>query len=316
MRTTATVPFGRSPKTPGRTSLASPATTGGGSCWARRMDAAVRSRRPVSGQTQASSHRASSGSARSTGERSIPTRDASRGRNGGDRRVAAHHGAADRHGGIGGSGGPVSRVVQAVAVAQEIEPRAGAHVDQGQRRVEPGGQPRESRADHGAPAALVGLRVPTTEQRRHVVTPSPAHVREQRSRIGVRAAGIDVGQRVLEPLEEQAVDGGEEDRWHVRRRGSALHELEQLALLGDRRADPLVEGRVPPALRLGEPRPQRTEALEDIVHHPGVLHRATTRRAVAPDRAPRCAAPRVRAPYPGSKPATDTVSGRVHTRTT
>ena len=66
-------------RTLGSTALARPATTVGRSCWASRMEASTRSARPVSGHTQASSHRASAGSDRSIGERSIPTRAASAG---------------------------------------------------------------------------------------------------------------------------------------------------------------------------------------------------------------------------------------------
>ena len=72
-------PAGSSRNTPGSVAVASPLMTVGGFACAWRIAAAVRSRRSVSGQTQARSQRASSGSRRSIGERSIPIRDANGG---------------------------------------------------------------------------------------------------------------------------------------------------------------------------------------------------------------------------------------------
>ena len=203
----------------------------------------------------------------------------------GDGWTAADDLAREADRGIDGPGGPVRPVVDAVAVAQQVQARARAHVDQCVGTVEVRRRPGEAGTDDGAPATFVGLYRPDGEEGQHLRLAGPEEIEEERAGIGVGTSGVDLCQRVVGPLEDQEVHGGEQRRRQMGRRRCRLHELEDLAISGYGRGDALVErggraamGREPlpherRSRRSGSPLPledvgsvQRPEAHVDLAH--------------------------------------------------
>jgi len=68
-----------------------------------------------------------------------------------------------------------------------------------------------------------------------------AELAKQRRGVGVTATGVHRGQRMVETIEQQVVDGGEEHHRLVCLRWSLAHHCEELVVACDRAADPLVE---------------------------------------------------------------------------
>ena len=140
-----------------------------------------------------------------------------------------------------GAGGPVRAVVDAVAVAQQVQAHARADIDQAVGTIELRCHPRETGADDGAPATFVRLNVTDGEEGQNVISARPHEVEEERSGVGRRTTGVDVSQRMLGPLKNQIVHCGEE-RWRqMGRGGRPLDELEDFVIPGDRLRDALVE---------------------------------------------------------------------------
>ena len=142
------------------------------------------------------------------------------------------------------TGGAVRAVVDAEPVAQQVDPGTGAHVDEGQGSVETGGEPGQPEADQGAAAAVVRLDVPGGEKGDHLVSVHPAQVQEERSRVGVRACAVDRGQRMVESVEQQVVDGTQQGKRHMGLGRGRPHRFEQVPVTGHGQGDTFVDGRV------------------------------------------------------------------------
>jgi hypothetical protein len=67
-------------------------------------------------------------------------------------------------------------------------------------------------------------------------------VDEERTRVRIGCPHVDRRQRVVEAAEQEIVDGCEEHQRVVSPRGRFGHEVEHLVAVGDRTADPVVQG--------------------------------------------------------------------------
>ena len=203
-------------------------------------------------------------------DRRVVEADARRDRRefGRDRRRSADDGTLDLDGRIDRAGRAGRPVVEAEAIAEQVEPGAASDIEQRERCRQPRRDGGERGTDHRGPAHFVGVHLLGREQLQHGVPVAETHVDEERSRIGIRRAGVDRGERVVDAAEHQVVDGGEEQERVVPAPRRLGHEVEDLVALGNGPADPVVEGRVPAARRVGDVQPDRGEITHGSLHSP------------------------------------------------
>src|SRR5664280_2699760 len=81
-------------------------------------------------------------------------------------------------------------------------------------------------------------------------------------------SGVDIDQRVIEPVEQEVLHGTQQGRGQVRLRCGATDQVEHPLVVGHRRGDPLVERRVAAELMVREPLPQVAEVIVGPGHGP------------------------------------------------
>ena len=154
-------------------------------------------------------------------------------------------------------------VVQPEPVTVEIDPGAGADIDETVRAWDPCRSPGEGGADDRTSAAVVGLHSPGLEQGEEATAFAVAEIDEQRRGVGVRSPRIDVRERMLETFEQEVVGRGHRRRRKMRGGRCLTQHSEQLAVVRDGIGDPSVDRRVPAKL-LRVPAPQAAQFANGI----------------------------------------------------
>src|SRR5664280_2982676 len=106
------------------------------------------------------------------------------------------------------------------------------------------------------------------QQRGQLGPVGPAEVEEQGRRVDRGPSGVDIDQRVIEPVEQEVLHGTQQGRGQVRLRWGTTDQVEHPLVVGHHRGDPLVERRVAAELMVREPLPQVAEVTSRPGHGP------------------------------------------------
>ena len=158
-------------------------------------------------------------------------------------------------------------VVEAIAIAEQVEPGAATDVEQRERAVDARRHTGERWPDHRGSSDLVGVHLSGGEQIHDRLAVSEAHINEERPRVGFRSTGVHLGEGMIETTEQQGVDRSEQQNGVVPEGRRLGDEVEDVVALGDRATDPVVDGRVAATAGVGDVEPD----LPELAHVPSWL---------------------------------------------
>lgn len=151
-------------------------------------------------------------------------------------------GAVDDDRRIGRTRGGAGVVAEPVTVDVEVQPGAGAGVEEGKWFAEALCDEPQARCQNRRAPAFVRVR-PLGRQESGDVVAMPAYeVAEQRPGRGIRSTFVHIGQRMSEALEHQEVDRRQQDIRLAAGEWRLDDEVEELIVGGDGLADLVIEG--------------------------------------------------------------------------